>query len=253
VTKLVDRLYLPRTQEAQRRLFQTAGDPLVGPTMSAFELELFLIRFCSLGVHMTEPVEGWIRRAGERCSELGFGRLGRALRLHAVHEANHHLMMIEDTRKLVERFNGRHEQKLDADSLLSGGPTLATDAYVQLHEDVICGPAPFCQIAIEFEIENLSVTLGPRLIEQCRRLLGPEILAGLSFLHEHVAIDVGHTLFNRAELERVLLEDPQRAERLGHAGSAALDAYASFLRECLAWSPLKNSDFSGIREPARVA
>ena len=40
---------------------------ILSPTVDPTLLELFLVHFCAAGVHMTEPVEGWIRRAGERC------------------------------------------------------------------------------------------------------------------------------------------------------------------------------------------
>jgi hypothetical protein len=185
---------------------------------------------------MTEPVEGWIRRAGERCKAVGLDRLGRVLQIHAGQEADHHLMMIEDTRILVERWNRRHAYALDADSLIALPATPATEAYVNLHEDIIAGETPYCQLAIEFEIEGLSVSLGPKLMLQSERLLGKEILRGLSFLREHVAVDAGHTRFNMAELEKLLSHTPGFAEPLGHAGSAALDAYAGFLSGCLQWA-----------------
>jgi hypothetical protein len=236
VTELVERHYLPLTQDARRRLFAGAGDPLVGDTVSAPEFELFLIAFSSRGVRMTEPVESWIRRAGQRCHEVGLERLGRALQKHAEHEANHHLMMIEDTHLLVKRWNDRHDRALDAQALLDMPPLPATEDYVNLHEDVIRSRAPFAQLAIEFEIEGLSVSLGPKLMQQCERLLGREALQGLSFLREHVAVDAGHTLFNMQELERLLTAKPDAVEPLGAAGSAALDAYAGFLSGCLSWA-----------------
>jgi hypothetical protein len=55
----------------------------------------------------------------------------------------------------------------------------------------------------------------------------------MTFLVEHMEIDVGHTKFNEAELEKVLGLDPSYAEPLIQAGSAALEAYAMFLSECL--------------------
>ena len=44
---------------------------ILSPTIDPALLELFLVHFCAMGVHMTEPVEGWICSAGERCAELG--------------------------------------------------------------------------------------------------------------------------------------------------------------------------------------
>jgi hypothetical protein len=209
---------------------------LLDPKMDPARLELFLIHYCARAVPMTEPVEGWIRRAGERCEDLGFARLGRSLRMHARQEANHHLMLIEDVQRLVEDWNQRYCSALEVDALLHAPPTSAIRAYVSLHEDVIAGPAPFCQLAIEYEIEGLSVNMGPAFIKQCARLLGPAFLQKLSFLTEHVSIDVGHTKFNYLQLERLLAGAPSLAFLLGQVGNKALEAYGAFLAECFARS-----------------
>src|SRR5262245_14500592 len=50
-------------------------------------LHIFLVYFSALGVGMTEPVESWIRRAGERCHEIGLSETGAALIRHAGQEA----------------------------------------------------------------------------------------------------------------------------------------------------------------------
>jgi hypothetical protein len=241
---LVEQLYLPGTREARRRFFADVGDRLVEDSVSAPEFELFLIYFCALGVNMTEPVESWIKRAGERCVVLGLDALGRTLKIHATHEANHHLMMIDDTRTLTSRWNARHTQQLDADALLASPPTPGIRAYVDLHEDVIIGETPFCQLAIEYEIEGLSVSLGPKLMQKCERMLGKEGAQGLSFLKEHIAIDAGHTLFNAAELERLMAPALERAELLGRTGSRALDAYGMFLTECFSLAKARWAEVS---------
>jgi hypothetical protein len=197
-------------------------------------LELFFIHFCALGVQMTEPVDGWVRRAGERCTAAGLPDLGRSLMAHAKHEAGHHLMMIADTRKLVAAWNERRPLRIDADAILSSPPTPGVSAYVALHEEVIAGDAPYGQIAIEYEIERLSVTSGPAVLRQCASILGASALAGLSFLEEHVAVDVGHTKFNEVQMERLLERHPDFAARLGDTGTRALDAYGAFLTDCVA-------------------
>src|SRR5579863_3756406 len=71
-------------------------------------LELFLLYFCAIGAQMTQPVEGWIRRAASRCAALGLPELGEALTRHARAEAGHHLMMIADLRSLAGHWNLRH-------------------------------------------------------------------------------------------------------------------------------------------------
>jgi hypothetical protein len=205
---------------------------LRSPTVDSTFLERFLIEYCSRGPLMTEPVEGWIRRAGERCIELGFEEVGRSLVMHAKHEAGHHLMMIEDARYLVTRWNERHSPRLDADALLNRPMTPATDAYIKLHEETIDGDMPYGQVAIEYQIEKLSIDPFTAILANCEARLGREILGGMSFLKEHVEIDVGHTALNEKILERLLTAHPDKAEAMARIGSQALEIYISFVEEC---------------------
>jgi hypothetical protein len=209
---------------AVRALFQEPIDPVT--------MEAFLISFAIAGVRMTEPVEGWIRRAGHRCGELGLDRLASALDGHAHQESGHQLLMLADARLLVERWNRARKPELSLDGLLALPPTPGVVAYRRLHEDLIAGPTPYGQLTIEYEIEMLSVNYGPRLIERCTGLLGDGILEGLSFLRDHVALDAGHTNFNRNQLSRLLDEHPDFLPWLVAAGSNALAAYATFLDDC---------------------
>jgi hypothetical protein len=224
-----DELLAPARQRFDRHpsieaIFRNALDPVI--------LERFLIYFSALGVGMTEPVEGWIRRAGRRCGELGLSDLAKALDAHAKQEADHHLLMQADTHRLVDRWNENHEPKLSAEALLALAPTPGVIGYRELHENVIAGPEPHGQLAIEYEIEMLSVTYGPALLKRCSDLSGADILEGLSFLQDHVALDTGHTHFNRLQLSRLLEQRPELLSGLVAAGSAALDAYAMFLDDC---------------------
>jgi len=210
---------------ASRALFYDPIDPIT--------LQEFLIAFAVVGIRMTEPVEGWIRRAGNRCGELGLEELAKALAAHARQEADHHLLMLADARILVEQWNRARKPELSLDVLLKQSATPGVDAYVSLHERLIAGPTPYGQLAIEYEIEMLSVTYGPKLIERCVGSLGENIREGLSFLTDHVALDAGHTNFNRLQLGRLLEEHSDFLPGLVSAGSEALDAYAGFLGDCL--------------------
>jgi hypothetical protein len=210
---------------AVRALFYNPIDPIA--------LEAFLIGFAIAGVRMTEPVEGWIGRAAGRCGELGLENLSKALAAHARQEADHHLLMLADARTLVERWNRPSKPELNVSVLLKRRATPGVDAYVSLHERLIGGPAPYAQLAIEYEIEMLSVTYGPRLIDRSVGLLGENILEGISFLTDHVALDAGHTNFNRIQLGRLLEEQPDFLPALVCGGSEALEAYATFLSDCL--------------------
>ncbi len=204
--------------------------------MGAEHLELFFVHWSAAGVAMTEPVEGWIRRAGQACERLGgpgVRTLGVALQKHARAEADHHLLMIADLRRLCARRTASGRPAPDPDDLLARPWPEPARRYRQLHEDVIAGPAPYAQIAIENEIEMLSVLFGPPLLENARALLGADVIEDLSFLDDHITLDVGHTKFNRRQLAAFLEERPDAIDALVEAGSRALEAYRDFLAHCV--------------------
>ncbi|MGE0885336.1 MAG: hypothetical protein AB7P14_17460 [Blastocatellales bacterium] len=196
-------------------------------------LELFLVYFCAIGAQMTAPVEGWIRRAGERCTALGLNEIGDALHRHSKAEAGHDQLMLADVKSLVGRWNACKHWQLDLEHLLHLPQTPGVARYVEVHEDNICGPNPFAQIAIEYEIERLTLLHGERLVARCVRLCGDDILACLTFLPKHIELDGGHTKFNARELTKVIEANPSSVPTLVAAGSAALDAYGTFISDCL--------------------
>lgn len=196
-------------------------------------LELFLIHFNGIGVSMTRPVEGWIRRAGVKCIAMGLLDLGKALLTHARQEAGHDRMMDADTRHLVSRWNSKHALQLDPDRIIANSSTTGTRLYFELHEEIIASDRPYRQLAIEFEIEQLSHNYGASLLQLCARLLGSEILAGLSFTQEHVIADVGHTKFNSHQMDLLLTRKPEIVDEMVSTGHAALTAYDQFLADCL--------------------
>ena len=230
---LVSVLYEPLVAAARHRYVSAAGhSAMTDPSAPADQLDRFLIEFCAQGVHMTRPVDDWITRAGVRCAELGLTDLGAALQRHAAHEAGHHEMMIADTRSLVAAWNELGRDPLDADVLLARDPSPGVQQYIDLHEQTIASADPWGQLAIEFEIELLSITSGPKLIGNVAAVCGADRVARLSFLTDHIAVDEGHTVFNRRQLNQLLKEHPALAVPLAAAGSAALDAHARFIDDC---------------------
>lgn len=206
---------------------------VLSPAIAPPLLESFLIHFCALGVGVTEPVEGWIRRAGEACIAQGRDDLGRALARHARDEAGHDRLFEADARLLASRWNAAGRTPLDVDALLVLPPGPGAMRYRRLHEESIGGDTPFAQLAIEYEIEQLALSFGKDLLRTCVAVLGREVLDGLSFLREHVELDVGHTHFNRRRMAALLEGQPEVAGALERAGSEALDSYAAFLSDCL--------------------
>lgn len=193
----------------------------------------FWLNFSSQGIGMTEPVEDWIKRAGRNCESLGYTELGKQLGKHAIHEANHHLMMIHDTKCLVEQWNKLYSPKLDAEVLMKQFSSDAVTNYRQLHEYYIEGQTPYCQIAIEYEIENLSAMYGLKMINHAVAILGKDFKESLSFIDEHAAIDVAHTDFNRKVISNFIDSYPETTNQLVNAGTKALKSYSDFITTCL--------------------
>jgi hypothetical protein len=232
---------LMKSLDEYERLITPARERFaVSPAIQAMEstsddvfLELFLLNFCALGSQMTEPVEGWIRRAAERCAAIGLSEVAVALTGHAQAEAGHHLMMRADVRSLAARWNVRREPAVDADKLLNQTLSPGVLHYRKVHEENIAGDTPYAQIAIEYEVEMLPLRYGEPLLNRCVKMLGAEILPCLSFVTEHIVLDVGHTNFNARLLAKVMGLSASSMPALVSAGTAALDAYAEFLGDCV--------------------
>ncbi len=230
---IVRKHYDPKLSPARERFAESPGiQRTFRKTLTKKEALSFLINFSAMGVEMTRPVDRWIYRAGERCKEIGMTELGDALCAHAHHEEGHHELMISDTRYLVAVWNDAGHDALDAEALISRTCTQSVADYCELHERVIKSDAPYAQLAIELEIEALSVRYGGPLVELATATLGEEIAAGLSFLSEHATLDVGHTAFNEGQLDRFLRVHPDALEPLVAAGCEALEIYARFLSDC---------------------
>lgn len=206
---------------------------LLNPEIAPRLLHRFLIEYCALGVQITAPVESWISRSGQRCKAIGLNDLGDRLIKHAAHEAGHERLFMADANALSRQYELRYAEQIDIDTLLAEAPTPAMLRYIALHEDTILSPAPFAQVAIELEIEGLSVSIGPPFLRQIEQVLGASVLASCSFLKEHVAIDVGHTKLNQAMLDRLLVARPEAQPALVAAGQRALEAYLGFFGECM--------------------
>lgn len=191
----------------------------------------FFIFFSGLGVEMTKPVESWIKRAGQACVAKGFTQVGNLLVKHSVEEASHHLMLIKDLDVLTTLWNQKCKLPVNKDAILNDTDTQGVNDYKTVHEDTIKN-APWGQVAIEYEIENLSLVYGTRLVEKYQKTVNKTSSKGITFLKDHVKLDVGHTEFNRNLISTVLKEIPNSLETLVKSGTQALEAYCQFSNDC---------------------
>ena len=219
--------------ERQRLAARPGIETLLDPALSKRKFMRYMIEFCSRAVPMTVQVEDWIRRAGHRTADIGMEDIGRRLATHAKAEAGHDQMLVRDAAVLVEHYNELYGTSLDSQALIDRPILDSTRDYIELHEQVIASNAPYLQVAIELEIEGLSVSVGASIIDQYKRLVGADQLGHISFLTEHVEVDVGHTAFNLKLLGRLLDERPDSLSAAIETGTRALDIYGRFLHDLM--------------------
>lgn len=193
---------------------------------------LFLIYFCALGVGMTEYVSTWINHAGKRCQETGYQELGQSLIQHAREEAGHELLMHHDTLALTAFINSRYQLHLDANVFLSQTLTQGVLNYKALHEQCINSDTPYGQIAIEYEIEKISIRHGPKLLFKNIKHYGFGLIKCLSFIRSHVNLDILHTQHNKTMLTDFLERHPETLPTLIEYGTHSLHYYSEYLHNC---------------------
>jgi hypothetical protein len=220
-------------QPARVRFALSSGVQAIQASRDPAFLEAFLFYFSVLGSKMTEPVEGWLYRASERCGTLGLTDLARALKGHARAEAGHHLMMIADARSLADRRHVRGLPEVDVDRLLAQLTSEGVLRYIRVHEENLSSETPYAQVAIEYEVEMLPLRFGNAFVAHCLAVLGLEIAPCLSFVTEHIILDASHTDFNARLIARLLNTKPGSLPSLVDAGSAVLDAYGEFVEDCV--------------------
>lgn len=213
------------------RFMRSPGIQFYTGQLSKKDLHAFLIVWSHFSIKMTEHVEEWIARAGKRCVELGFEKVGAKLKHHAAQESDHDLMLVEDLAILLEKWNSTYGDQLTTKDLDAIATPRNTNAYVDIHENTISGPHPYGQVAIEYEIERISVGYGPAMVENVVNTLGDNFEAGIGFLAHHVLLDQGHTKFNKALMEECLAMGGD-LQALATTGAAALRIYGEFLTEC---------------------
>ena len=72
-------------------------------------------------------------------------------------------MIVQDARPVAAWLHRYDGSRVDVESLLAAPMLAGTSAYIELHEQVVTGMQPYCQLGIELEIERLYTTLGPAL------------------------------------------------------------------------------------------
>ncbi|MEU1132340.1 hypothetical protein ABZ383_21165 [Streptomyces sp. NPDC005900] len=195
---------------------------------------LWNLRWTAHGVRMAEPVPKLLRDVGKRWGEVGQPTLAKKYEAHGSEEIGHDDLMASDARVLAERWNESARVPIDVEALIDSP---ALPSVQRFHGWLRTGDLLFYEAAILYEIERLSISFLPLLIDRCRETL-PR--GGYGFLEEHLEVDQGHVEGAAAGVRAVLNLDASDLPALIAAGSFALPAYCDLFRECLA---LAKKDF----------
>jgi len=231
---LLKELYEPYVLPARARLstdgvMRRLGDASLEPHV----LERFFLQYHALGVYMTEPLDGWVRREGQRCLLQGLDSLGKGLLAHARQEAQQHVMMTDDLRLLVRRWNLRRPSPLHSERLLAQFPTDAMRDWRLLVEDTLTGEQPGAQIALAYEVGHFIQSVGPVLLAHVARGLGREAIDGLTYLKENAQPATGRAITQARMMEELLRTMPENAQVLAELGAEVINIHLRFLEDCL--------------------
>lgn len=194
----------------------------------------FLVHFSAIGYHMTHGIPQWFRNAGQACLAKGFTVAGQDLIHHADEEDGHHLWFESDLKSLLRMHQKRAGTLLGHEAILQSSRADCVDNYVRLHEGVIHSEQPFAWLALKYEIELLSLDLGPRFIGKCVEELGFEILKCLSFVNKHTMADIDHIKSDIEGLKQILEARPDAIDTMVRTGEESIEAYARFFEEAFA-------------------
>ena len=194
----------------------------------------FLIHFSAIGFHMTHGIPEWFRNAGKACLANGFKAAGKDLIHHADEEDGHHLWFESDLKNLLQMRHKQTGGPSDSAEILRHARAACVENYVSLHEGVINSPHPFAWLALKYEIELLSLDLGPRFIGKCVEELGFGILKCLSFVNKHTLADIDHIKSDINGLKEILDERPDALDLMVRIGENSIEAYARFFEEAFA-------------------
>lgn len=212
-------------------------------------MKLFMISWSALSSGLTGPIPEYLKRAGDNCAAKGETDMAAFFMLHTEEEDGHDEWGKDDTRKLVQQWNlDNPGYTLDAEELLKANMSPAVKRYHKLHEEVIDGPSPWGELAIDVEIELITTQYGPLLLQGCVKSMGEESLDNVSFLREHVRFDVGHTETNFDAIHGLIMRRPDYTDALVDTGFKALVSYADFLDDCMA---MAKSMHAGLLEAAK--
>ncbi len=197
------------------------------------DLAFFLLNYCALGATMNKPIESWIKKASKHCQKLNYLELANYLQQHAQQSTHHQALLRHDTQALTHWLNKKYQLNLDSQHYLKQKATTGIKQYQKLREQHAKGATPYCQLAIDYEVERLSIVHGFTLVKLCACKLGLPILKNLSFIRENVKREAGEHQASQQQMQKFLKANPQKLMPLVEAAKTALDAYHYYLQDCL--------------------
>ncbi|MBB2913310.1 hypothetical protein FHS43_004608 [Streptosporangium becharense] len=238
--------------DRRRLIDDPAVAQVLSPSCDERSFVRWMLRHSAYGAHMTHDAERWISAPAAQHGLPGANEQhglpdtdGSREPARTRAPAAGYGRMLADARATAAWWAERFSEAgaLDTDALLATAPPASVAFYTRLRENVISGPLPFAQLAIWYEVERLSVTVGPALVANCRRIFGAD-RACYAFLAERVEFGADYTAFRRRQVDAALTASPSTLDVMIKTGKTALAAYASLMTECweLAQADLRSGE-----------
>ena len=193
-------------------------------------LAFFLVNQCALGTTMMTDNESCTQQAGLRCQQLGYPNIGETLINQAKHQAKHLQLITKDFHALINWLNQKYKLNINADKYLKKLTiTPSVKKYCALNEVNAHNETPYCQMAINYEVERLSTVHGFTLVNLCILKLGPSALKQLSLIRHLTKHNPKQSQSSKHQMQQLLDKCPQALTKLVATANATLQAYAEFI------------------------
>ncbi len=196
-------------------------------------LYLTLIYFSSIGAHMVEKADRWLKSWGGGLIESGFREIGLSYIQHAEEEVGHDNWHRRDVKVLAEMFQEKFGHNLEVSQLLLRGRVDCVKRYEELCEEEVSGPLSYRSLGVLYETEIMALDLAPKFIGFCVGELGFEVLKGLGFLNGHMESDIDHIRDNVIQMHEFLKRRPDSLNELVDAGQKTVSIFEEYFEACL--------------------
>ena len=212
-------------------------------------LEFFLLHHCVLGRLMTEQIGDWLNAAVNKSDALGYGELSRSLAEYRDIGFKRHELLGKDLPLLLQWINRRHQIELVSSYFHKKSVSEGVKKFLKLHEQVLKGKQPYRELAIQYEMERITMVHGYTLIQWCKLRFGKSVLRNLSAFRYQIKNNQQRTIILEQIQKQFIKKHPEVVDDMIEASVATLECYARYLVDCFDLAEQSVHKFIKVPEP----